>query len=471
MSDDTRLPHSQPSAQPQPVIFVIFGITGDLAQRKLLPALYHLFKDDLLHPSSVIIGVSRRDVSANEVLSSLKSSAAKDERETSPEALKKIHSALRMHQMSLDDGPDYDILLNLINDIETEQGSCLNRLYYLSVPPQTTGSIVKNLGEHGHNQTCPHGTADARLLVEKPFGYDLASAEQLIKETNHWFKEEQLFRIDHYVAKEMIQNILAFRQSNPLFTALWSRQYISSIEVTAYEQLTIEGRAVFYEGVGALRDFIQSHLLQLLALTTMELPAGRDSSAIHVAKQQLLADIAPVAPTQAIRGQYDGYRAAVENPDSNTETYASLSITIHNDRWQGVPITVRTGKAMDCKRTEIRLGFKQGADGDAHANDVVFSIQPKEAITINLNAKKTGYDNQLEQIDMSHAYRPAFDSAYERVLLDAIRSDHTLFTTSQEVLAAWRIVEQVLANWKQSGKDLVIYSQGSKSVGLQSDAP
>ncbi len=463
----------------EPVIIVIFGITGDLAQRKLLPALYHLLKDGLLHEDTVILGITRRSVTAEELLEQVELCVNEVDKVCDPAGIHKVQKALRMHQMSLIDGAEYDELLTMLNAIESAQGICMNRLYYLSIPPQMFEPIVKNLGQHGLSKSCQHGNAATRLLVEKPFGYDLASAQTLIDETGEWFREDQLFRIDHYVAKETVQNILAFRLFNPLFASIWNREHIASIEITAYEEISIEGRAVFYEGIGALRDFVQSHLLQLLTVVTMELPDGDGSKAVHAAKQTLLQAIKPLQAdeikTRTIRGQYDTYRTEVDNPRTNTETYASMTVEVDNERWQGVPMTIRTGKAMARKQTDIRIVFTEAGDTDSARNELVFNIQPDEGISLHLNAKKPGFADELQSVVMDFNYSRSFDGsnatgqpshpdAYERVLVDAARGDHTLFTTSQEVMAAWRIVENVLIQWSKSDDGLIIYPKESESV-------
>ncbi len=460
----------------EPVIIIIFGITGDLAQRKLLPALYHILKDGLLHEDSVIIGISRSDITADQLLGQVELCVNEIDQVCDPEGIRKVRAALRMHQMSLADGHEYDDLLNLLSTIETEKGVCMNRLYYLAIPPQQAEPVVQDLGTHGHNQSCQHSKAETRLLVEKPFGYDYASAQALIARTAAYFSEDQIFRIDHYLAKETVQNILAFRQNNPLFSTIWNNRHIARIEITAYEQITIEGRATFYEGVGALRDFIQSHLLQLLTVVAMELPEGETTSdSIHIAKQKLLASIKPIQPDKVdqrtIRGQYEGYRQEVKNPDTNTETYAAVTVEIDDPRWTGVPMTIRTGKAMAHKLTEIRITFqKQDDHQDVDPrNELVFNIQPEEGISLHLNAKKPGFANELQSVVMDFNYQQAFDTnghpdAYERVLVDAAQGDHTLFTTSPEVLAAWRIIQHVLEQWSASDDHLIFYPQGSETL-------
>jgi glucose-6-phosphate 1-dehydrogenase len=299
--------------------------------------------------------------------------------------------------------------------------------------------------------------------VEKPFGHDLASAQELIKVTASQFQEEQIYRIDHYLAKETAQNIITFRFENPLFEAVWNNRHVSGIDILASEKIGIEGRAVFYEQQGALRDFIQNHLLQLLAITTMNEPDRLDSAGIHEKKLQLLDAIMPADPSQARRGQYAGYRDEVQNPDSNVETFAAIHTGIDNNRWRGVPVTIRTGKALAERKTTITFTFKKDTTGLV-ANTLQFRIQPDEGIALHLLAKKPGFDHELLPVAMDFAYNQHFDgvepAAYERVLLDAVRGDRTLFASGPEVLAAWRIVEPVVQAWNTSGDGLQVYQPG-----------
>jgi glucose-6-phosphate 1-dehydrogenase len=457
------------SPQLEPAIIVIFGITGDLAQRKLLPALYHLIKDDLLHPDTEIVGVTRRDVSAAELLDKTELCVLETDNVCDPAALKRMKQIFSMFKMDLASGKDYAKLREHLDAAEAKHGVCMNRLYYLSIPPGASEPVVANLGEHGLNQSCQHGNAATRLLIEKPFGYDLASARELIEETNKHFKEAQIFRIDHYLAKETVQNILTFRFHNPIFEAVWNAKHVERIDIVASEEIGIEGRAIFYEQTGALRDFVQSHLLQLLAATTMEQPSEMTSDAIHAARLKLLQAIEPVPADKiderAVRGQYDGYRAEVNNPDSPTETYAELKLFIDNPRWHGVPITIQTGKALAEKNTSVSLTFKQSGR-QKHTNTLTFSVQPKEGIDINLCVKRPGFDNQIETAEMDFAYERTFETsghpdAYERVLVDAVRGDRTLFATGSEVLASWRILQPVIEAWSKSAQNLHIYKKGT----------
>ncbi len=369
-------------------------------------------------------------------------------------------------------GEDYDQLHQTLDHIEEQQGMCMNRLYYLSIPPQVYEPVIENLGAHGLNTGCQHHTAVSRLLVEKPFGYDLTSAAELITSTEKYFTEDQVFRIDHYLAKETAQNILVFRQHNPIFNTVWNSRHISAIDLIFSEQIGVEGRATFYDNVGALRDVVQNHLLQLLALTTMELPAGSDPEALHAAKQALLADVRSVDPNRdkVVRAQYRGYQEEVNNPGSTTETYVSLNTSIVNDRWRNTAVTLTAGKALDVKQTNITLVFSDPThQGDE--NRLTFRISPNEGIDIGLTVKQPGFDDRTEITHMDFSYQQAFGSsthpdAYERVLVDAVRGDHSLFATGDEVLESWRIVQPLLSAWSQDSEDILYYDPGSSGPRL-----
>lgn len=460
---------TQTSAQksPEPAIFVIFGITGDLAHKKLVPALYHLLKDDLLNEHTAIVGVSRREMSATDLLKKVELCVTEVDKVCDPKVIEKLR--LRLHMVKLDplEGKDYDQLHQTLDDIEAKEGLCMNRLFYLSIPPQVYGPVVENLGIHGLNAGCQHHKAVSRLLVEKPFGYDLTSATELIANTGKQFGEVQIFRIDHYLAKETAQNILVFRKHNPIFNPLWNNKHVSAIDLVFSEQIGVEGRAEFYDNVGALRDVLQNHLLQLLALTTMELPHANDIDALHAAKQKLLASIRPVDPNQdrVIRGQYKGYQEEVGNPGSVTETYVSLGTDIDDERWRGVPITLTAGKVLDVKKTSITLTFADPSR-EGNTNRLTFRINPNEGIDLALTVKQPGFEERTETTHMDFSYHTTFgDSshpdAYERVLIDAVKGDHSLFATSDEVLESWRIVQPVLSAWSQNNDDLLYYEPGS----------
>jgi len=458
------------NAKPQPAIIVIFGVTGDLVQRKLFPALIYLIKHGLIDKDTVVVGITRQNINTDQLLNKL----AKDNPTLDQKAIVMLRDKFVVQSMDVTLGGDYDRLQATLNKIEDEHGTCMNRLYYLSIPPQVFGPIVRFLGEHGLNKSCQHGKAKTRLLIEKPFGFDLKSARELIKDTGKYFSEEQIFRIDHYLAKETVQNILSFRFSNAIFESIWDAKHIRRIEISAIEKIGIENRAIFYEQVGALRDFIQSHLLQLLSVVAMEKPLTMTSEAIHRSRLKLLQQVKAPAPNKihevAYRAQYQSYRKEVGNPKSTSETFAAISLAISSKRWRKVPIVIKTGKALDQKNTEVRIIFRQEAKRKVSHNSLTFRIQPNEGIALELYAKKPGLDNLVEPVNMDFSYAKYFDSkaqpdAYERVLVDVMRGDHTLFATSQEVLQTWRIVEPIIENWANRLTSLPLYKNNSPNPG------
>jgi glucose-6-phosphate 1-dehydrogenase len=442
------------SGKIQPTVLVIVGITGDLSTRKLLPAIRQIMLS--IDPSTLhVLGITRQNVSLDTVL---------DKVDGDTSLLKKN---FEMYQMDLTKLQDYKNLSAHIEQIEKSYDTPAQKLFYLSIPPQISLPVLELLGESG----LAHAP-DSKLLLEKPFGVDLESAEELVNHAKHHFKEDQIYRIDHYLAKEMTQNLIVFRQNNSLFRRTWNKDFIESIEIIASEKIGIEGRATFYEQTGALRDLVQSHLLQLAALTLANLrDDGRQSipTERHKALSQILTpqDISQVA----IRGQYEGYKTEAHNPKSTVETFVSLTLYSSDPRWQGVPITLVTGKALDQKTTEIRLRYKQ--DTAEEANMLTLRIQPNEGIEIELWAKRPGYESDLQKVPLHFAYANHFTSlpeAYERVFMDAIRSEHALFTRSDEVLESWRILEPVQNAWEMHDKDLRIYKKGSSPEDIVSNS-
>ncbi len=454
----------------QPTSLVIFGITGDLANRKLLPSLYNLDKYQLLPDAFHVIGTTRRELTLDAVFEKLQTTLGENYDEV---VFARLKARFEIVTMDMTRDEDYAHLREKLDDAEDAAGICMTRLFYLAVPAQHFIEVVNKLGNSGLQQGCRHDDQmPSRLLIEKPFGYDVASSEQLIQALEQHFTEDQLYRVDHYLAKETAQNLLTFRFRNPLFKSAWNTESIKSVMITAAESIGIEGRADFYEQTGALRDLIQSHLLQLLALVAMDEPESFTSEAIHKQKLALLQAIEPIASEnvdeQAVRGQYVGYRSEVENADSFVETYAALRLTINNQRWQGVPILLRTGKAMITKVIEITVVF---SDESEHTNDNALTIrlQPNEGVVLQMLVKKPGLTDDTEPVQMEFCYDRSFAAngqdtrpdAYERVLLDATRGDKTLFATGDEVRASWRIIENVIQKWQQDGQGLQLYEKES----------
>lgn len=453
-----------------PVLFVIFGVSGDLSKRKLLPALYRLAKQGGIPPSYKILGISRQDdYTLEHLFASLQ--------DYLPEADQAVLTSLK-HNMEiihngLDTTKDLESLKHTFQEQSVGLGMDAIRIYYLSIPPNAFGPLVGLMGQTGHDNPFPNEAERPRLLVEKPFGYDSASAKQLIDAADAAFGENQIYRIDHYLARETAQNILVFRFQNALFESVWNSQHICNIKIAAHETIDIEGRANFYEQTGALRDIIQSHLLQLLALMMMRRPSSLDSESIHAAKLQLLQSITPITGENvrehAVRAQYDGYKETVNNPESNVETFARLHLKVNDDQWQGTHITLETGKGLNERASFVEVTFRPYDDG-ADPNVLVFRLQPLEGISLHLLAKRPGLTNETQAVDMEFDYAKSFDSEraepYERVIRDAIRGDQTLFASGQEVLASWNIVDAVLDKWAESGDGLLSYELGDDPAGI-----
>lgn len=415
---------------------LIFGITGDLSTRKLLPALEQIISTGDFENLSVI-GVSRHDVVISDLFVKCKTKTFLD-------------GKLSIFKMDLIVASDYDKLKDYIALNSDEQ-----LIIYLAVPPKATSEIVDLLGEAGLN------ALNVKILFEKPFGVDLASARQLIERTARHYKEEQTYRIDHYLAKEMAQNIVAFRGRNALFSDIWNNNFIESIEIIASEKIDIEGRVQFYEQTGALRDLMQGHLMQLLVLTLMDIPQGFEWDKMPELRLEALKHLHLVNLGAVTRAQYKGYREEVKNPETIVETFVSLELASHQPHWLNVPIRLITGKALAESTTEIRINLKK--TDEAQSNRLIFRIQPNEGIDIELFAKKPGYNRAFEARHLSFSYPPdtKLPEAYEQVIVDAISSQKSLFTGSGEVLESWRILQPVLDEWRTSQQPIKLYEKGS----------
>ena len=410
---------------------VIFGITGDLSRRKLLPALRKIVASGAGRELE-IIGVSRSDVELKELVG--------------PE----LYAITKLVTMDLTSLDDYKTLKRKIMPKNDEQ-----TLIYLSVPPSAATRIADNLGQVGIN------TPSVRLLFEKPFGLDLVSAADMVERTGRYFSEEQMYRIDHYLAKEMAQNIVAFRANNAIFRQLWGGRGIEKIEITAYETIGIVGRAQFYEQTGALRDVLQGHLMQLLALILMDVPSRLDWSAVPDLRLQALRQIQPANPVKSVRAQYREYRQEVSIPASQVETFVRVELESISSNWENVPLVLSTGKSLNRKETEIIVYFKKGHV--EQANTLRFKIQPGEGIEINLFTKKPGYERITEPQKLSYNYPEDAElpEAYEQVLVDAMSKSKSIFTTSQEIIESWRILQPILNSWSLSSDDIIKYEQGA----------
>lgn len=447
-------------------VLVIFGITGDLSQRYLLPALYHLTKDGGLNPKTKIIGITRRNVTTDQLFEQVELCVNEVDNICDPDALREMRQRTEMMQMDLDDPDAYQALVARLEELEQDNGECLNRLYYLSIPPSVYGNIIDLMGQAGLNKSCRHDKAKSRLMVEKPFGSDLDSAKSLIDTTAKVFSEDQIFRIDHFLAKRPVQDILKFRSDNPDLQNIWNGAYVSGVEISASESIGIEGRVQFYEPLGALRDFIQNHLLQILALVGMELPTDLTSEQIHKSREAFLSQVAPVDMTDrsnALRGQYEGYTKEVNNLDSTTETYAEINLKLREGAWADVPFKIWTGKAMASKSYKVIVKFKSSAEPSPF---LTLDIHPDDGIKLVGADSITGISDELKEI-LQSANRPPgekekYPNAYETVISSAIQGDHRLFASSQEVLSSWKIIQPVIEAWQEHGQGIITYAKGAE---------
>lgn len=438
-----------------PTILIIIGISGDLSRRKLLPAIAQIAAAGETPEKFRIVGITRQaDLKAAALTKNIKDSADY------------VRNHLEFFSMDLLAAGDYERLNRRLDAIAREwsegaQPAETQRLFYLSVPPQVSQPIIELLGRSGLA-----AKPRTKLLLEKPFGVDLASARELVDEVGRHFAAEQIYRIDHYLAKETAQNLIVFRQDNALFKRSWNRDFIERIEITASEEIGINGRAVFYEQTGALRDLVQSHLLQLAALALMDLPEAAGLAEVPARRLAALRQLrlleGQAVRTAVKRGQYRGYQAEVKNPGSTVETFVSLRLESTDPKWAGVPIILTTGKALDKKFTGIQIFYKQ--DKGHEANSLTLRLQPEEGVELCLWAKKPGYDRQVEHHPLKFTfgeYYANLPEAYEQVLFNAINSDHSLFTTSEEILETWRILDEVQRAWEMTSADLIIYEPGS----------
>jgi glucose-6-phosphate 1-dehydrogenase len=469
-----------------PTTLVIFGVTGDLARRKLLPALYNLAHEGALPERFNLIGVSRRDQTDEDFREQARASIAEfSRRAPDAQVLDGLLARLQYIGNPFDDVEGYARIGEAMDALDADAGRPLNRVYYLSTAPEFFPVITGALKEHGLNRA-EHG--DVRAVIEKPFGTDLASARRLQEVVSSVFRERQVFRIDHYLGKETVQNVMAFRFANYMFEPVWNRNYIDHIQITAAEDIGIGTRAGYYDGSGALRDLVQNHMLQLLTLVCMEPPASFEANKVRDEKVKVLHAIEPPrsedVPAMSVRAQYTAGVVGGEEcpgyleedgvpPDSRTETYAALRLEVHNWRWAGVPIVLRTGKRLARKVTEIAVGLKpvphlafqsKGSVG-VQPNQLILTVQPNEGVSLSLGAKIPGASMRIRPVNMEFLYGTSFMSqspeAYERLILDAMRGDATLFTRNDEVDAQWSIIDPILDAWHSDGQPVGTYEAGS----------
>ncbi|HMG05395.1 MAG TPA: glucose-6-phosphate dehydrogenase [Chthoniobacterales bacterium] len=475
-------------AVPQACTVVIFGATGDLTMRKLIPALYNIAADGELPPAVTVVGFARRPKTDEEFRKEQEEATRKFSRQTvRDEIWNGFGQSVFYHQSEFHDASGYKSLAERLEKIDKERGTGGNRLFYLAAAPDQFEPILKNLKEAGLNKA--REGSWARVIVEKPFGTDLASARELNRIVRNAFSEDQTYRIDHFLGKETAQNILVLRFANAIFEPIWNGRYVDHIQITAAETLGVEGRAGYYEGAGALRDMVQNHLLQLLCLVAMEPPTDLDADSIRDEKVKIVKSLRRMTheaiAENVVRGQYaegaingktvPGYRSEKNvKPDSKTETFVALRVRVDDWRLADVPIYIRVGKRLPKSGTEISVHFKKAPpvlfnkeSVSIDQNVLVIRIQPDEGISLRMQAKMPGTSFRIEPVKMDFHYGTSFGKAspeaYERLLLDAMSGDATLFARRDEVEGAWAFIDPIEEAWvaKENQPGLFEYPAGS----------
>jgi glucose-6-phosphate 1-dehydrogenase len=467
----------------RPTTLTIFGATGDLARRKLLPALYNLAHEGALPERFNLVGISRSDMSHDDFRDQAREAIAQfSRRRADPQVLDALLANVRYLPGTFDDEAVYTRLAEQLEAFDAENGTPMNRAFYLSTAPAFFPVIVEALGAHGLDR---REDADVRVIIEKPFGTTGEEARELNRRVLSVFAEHQVFRIDHYLGKETVQNVLAFRFANGMFEPLWNRNYIDQVQITAAEDVGIGTRAGYYDAAGALRDLVQNHMLQLLCLLCMEPPVRFSADEVRDEKVKVLHAIQPPTADATVRAQYAAGAVGGEDvpgyldeegvpPDSETETYAALRLEVDNWRWAGVPFYLRTGKRLARKATEIavilkpvpHLAFGEEGSLGVQPNQLILHVQPNEGVSLSLGAKIPGTRMRIRPVQMEFLYGTAFMSespeAYERLITDAMRGDATLFTRNDEVEEQWRIIDPILEAWADGDPPLARYEAGTQ---------
>ncbi|HVC35190.1 MAG TPA: glucose-6-phosphate dehydrogenase [Chloroflexota bacterium] len=474
---------------PEPCVMVIFGASGDLTRRKLIPALYNLSRERLIPPGFSVVGFARRDIGTERFRAAMLDGVNQFSRSrpAQPAIWETFAQGLNYLQSDFGNPEGYRDLAALLDQIDRDRGTIARRVFYLATPPSSYSQIIQQLGASGlARPNAPD--AWSRIIIEKPIGHDLATAIELNRQVAGVFNEDQVYRIDHYLGKETVQNILVFRFANGIFEPIWNRRYVDHVQITVSESIGMEGRAHYYDETGALRDMVQNHLMQLLSLVAMEPPVAFDADAVRGEKVKVLHAVHPLHRADVskfvVRGQYGpgsigaeavpGYREEPgSDPGSSRETFVAMKLVVDNWRWADTPFYLRTGKRLPRRVSEIAIQFKRAphllfrqAAEALEPNVLVLRIQPNEGIALRAGAKIPGPTVQIRSINMDFLYGLSFGleqpEAYERLLLDCMLGDSTLFTRSDEVEAAWRLLMPMLEAWEESSAtDFPNYAAGT----------
>lgn len=465
-----------------PTVFVIFGATGDLAKKKIFPALFNLYRTKRLPEKFKVIGAARKPVTQDAFREYVKKIITDFEQATPDETvLNNFLDVCSYQQAQFGNTDDYHNIAKELGMNDMGWSICSNKLFYLAVPPEQYEMLLQHIADSGLSIPCSPEEGWTRILIEKPFGKDAATAQKIELLLGQLFKEEQVYRIDHYLAKEMIQNMLTFRFANNLLEESWNNKFIESIQVRMLESYGVEERGAFYDGLGALRDVGQNHLLQMLALVTMNRPTCLTGSAVRDRRVEVLQELRKpdedFITRYTFRAQYDGYRQ-IKNvrPESTTETYFKIKTFIDNPRWQGVPIILESGKRLGITKSEMVVTFKElpkelipNTDLKKFKNKVFFRIDPKEEIHISFVSKKPGLQMEVEERDLEFTFRHQKDTSqraedYERILMDCVRGDQMLFVTTEEVKAMWNFIDPIVCAWDNNVVPLNTYTPDSTEI-------
>ncbi len=465
-----------------PTILIIFGATGDVVAKKIVPAIFRLFSAGKLPPLFQVVGFSRREQSDEVFQAYIRELVAKKaDLKATEEQIMKFSALFTYTRGAFDQKDDYDGLARTLGQVDGEWKTCANKLFYLAVPPDLYEPIFHHLSDAGLTKECGEDGGWTRILVEKPIGMDQATSETIDGLLGTLFREEQIYRIEHYLAKEMIRNLLVFRFGNDLFEGIWNHDYIERIHVRLWEAIGVETRGAFYDKVGTLRDVGQNHLLQMLALVTMDTPRFLDADGIRTQRAALLKTLRPASPMRTFRAQYEGYQAIPGvQPNSQTETYFSVETFLDLPRWQGVPCRLEAGKRMGRARKEVEILFRHPAPclcpegGEHHRNRLLITLEPLEEIRVELWSKKPGYDWETEKRSLDFLLRDAsqrvqYTEEYEKVMLDAINGDQTLFVSTEELRAMWAFIDPILKDWEEGRVTLETYPVDTETIAAEAE--
>ena len=464
---------------PDPCAVVVFGASGDLTKRKLFPALYSLAYRRLLPEGFAVVGIARTEESTRQFLTSMRKAVKEFARDPfRSDVFESLAAGVRYVATDFADDEGEDRIGDVLRELDRTRGTGGNRLYYLAVPPPAFPIVIREVGERREREGW------ARVIVEKPFGHDLASARELTASIRRWFAEDELFRIDHYLGKETVQNLMALRFANGIFEPLWNRQLIDHVQITVAETMGIESRAGYYEQAGAIRDIFQNHLLQLVAITAMEPPIDFSADSVRNEKVKVLKAIHTPGPKHLVRGQYGpgfvegeqvrGYREEEGvAPGSMTETFVAAKLYVDNWRWADTPFYVRMGKRLARRETTIAIQFKRaphppfedGAAEGLRPNVLLIHVQPNEGVSLAIGAKVPGQGMTIRTVHMDFLYggtfREGLPDAYERLILDAMLGDQTLFTRSDEIEEQWALVDAIIGFWQRDRQSFPNYAAGT----------